>query len=561
MVVNQDWEQEKVHTHDIDGLRNSDYISAIKEWVKKNVDTICNLTQKNQIYGAIDKYFSPGDRATKGINSFLREHPHVYTDLIRVIHTFRTKDGKFPEDKIPDIKQIFLFRWRTADAWKYIPWYIDQILENKKFIQYGAKCNSILDIGSYDFSMSIDEKRRTSIIRKLIAAGMIENMEWCTIENIDDNFLYTKGRILHYLWTIFWIYLCDIEWVQTLDDLTQELSKLFWSGHGNDRKKAWKVVQAFHAWGDISNIEKQYAQSRKACEDMSNKLQAVGINLDKDMIKRTTNHQGAEIWNAQWNYKGTIMHVSWRAKTPKSILKKLWETAEYVRWSAVRDEIGLSFTYPDETSSEIKTEIGILWSLLLAKQWYIFKNKWEFNKDEFSDIMSKTKKTPLSIDNKPWADPKMCNASQSGFTRIWSESFGFEIQYSRKSAMEWKKQDDPIYKLKWSIDALIRWKHQASPKEIFDNLTREIKEDDFRMFWVSSYNELMKKLIKGFNNGKGIIFPYIWLSQNKTPIVLFTTKAYKKAFEKKWNMRVLTKEDLENYQKMLDLVDGFQQTH
>lgn len=90
-------------------------------------------------------------------------------------------------------------------------------------------------------------------------------------------------------------------------------------------------MQAFHAWGDISNIEKQYAQSRKACEDMSNKLQAVGINLDKDMIKRTTNHQGAEIWNAQWNYKGTIMHVSWRAKTPKSILKKLWETAEYVR--------------------------------------------------------------------------------------------------------------------------------------------------------------------------------------------------------------------------------------
>ena len=102
--------QSNIHTSDVNALRNPEYTSAIQERVRKDIDSICTLTQKDQIYGAIDKYFSPSDRVTKGINSFLREHPHVYSDLIRIIHTFRNERGEFPEENIEDIKQVFLFR-------------------------------------------------------------------------------------------------------------------------------------------------------------------------------------------------------------------------------------------------------------------------------------------------------------------------------------------------------------------------------------------------------------------------------------------------------------------
>lgn len=392
---------------------------------------------------------------------------------------------------------------------------------------------------------------------------MIENMECCNIGNINDNFLYTKERIFYYLWDIFWIYIGNIQWVRTLDDLSKELCKLFWNNKWNDRAKAWKIIQAFHAWGDIKNIEEQYAKTRKACQKIPNKLKDMGIDLDENTIQKHENQQWAEIWNAQWNYKGVLVHISWRAKTPKSVLKKLWETEAYVRWSAIRDELGLSFTYPDSIDLEIKKEIIILGSTLLAKQWYIFKNKWELNEDEFNQLTKDLKKKPLFTGTKPWCDPKMCNASQSGFTRIWNESFGFEVQYSRKSAMEWKKDDDLIYKLKWSIDALMRWVFYASPKEIFNNLTREVKEKDLEFLWVSSHNELMKKCIEGFYDSTNeIIFPYIGEPDTvEMPVLLFTTKTHNELFSKKWNMRLITREDPENYQKMLDLIDWLKQTH
>jgi protein-arginine kinase activator protein McsA len=47
------------------------------------------------------------------------------------------------------------------------------------------------------------------------------------------------------------------------------------------------------------------------------------------------------IHSAKFKFSGHIITITWRAKTPKSMLKKLWEKEEYVRSSVVRDELGI----------------------------------------------------------------------------------------------------------------------------------------------------------------------------------------------------------------------------
>ena len=51
---------------------------------------------------------------------------------------------------------------------------------------------------------------------------------------------------------------------------------------------------------------------------------------------------------------------------------------------------------------------------------------------------------------------------------------GCELQYSTVTAMEYKKKEDPVYKLKGVMDALMRGADQASPKETFDAIIRAI---------------------------------------------------------------------------------------
>ena len=49
----------------VNGFRNQEYITTVQEGVKRDINSICSLTQKDQVYAAIDKYFSPSDRVTK----------------------------------------------------------------------------------------------------------------------------------------------------------------------------------------------------------------------------------------------------------------------------------------------------------------------------------------------------------------------------------------------------------------------------------------------------------------------------------------------------------------
>jgi hypothetical protein len=52
-------------------------------------------------------------------NIFLNAHPHVFSDLIRVIHKYRINNDErgwhVPDENLDSIQQIFLFRDRTEN--------------------------------------------------------------------------------------------------------------------------------------------------------------------------------------------------------------------------------------------------------------------------------------------------------------------------------------------------------------------------------------------------------------------------------------------------------------
>ncbi len=547
--------------------------------IPKTIESIINLTPQEEIEEQIRLHF-PNRWATKKLHSFLMKHRYVFTDLIRVMHRYRKNDSikwwHIDDNNIPKIQQIFLFRGREEDLWEEIASFIELITTNSDFIEFTSKQDSIFDIGSYDFSLwmrnhdnQFDIKKAKKNIRKLIITGMIGNIQWCTEANLEHHFWLMKDKIFKYINEIYWVYLSDIEWVTTLEQLTCELAKLFETGKGNNRKRAWRMVQAFH-WWDIVDIEYRYSKTKERLSDVAEKLNKNGININMNELSHSTNVQWVEIWSAPWEFKGKIIIVSWRAKTPKSMIKKLSWTEEYVRTTSIRDELWISFTYDDNTPSEDIVEIMKLWSNMLADHGYILKNKWEINDDKiFQELMENSPKKPLFSNQEPWWNPNMQNASQSGFMSIWrgrkKEAIGCEIQYSKKWWMDWKKKEDIIYKLKEAIKAWMRWAEQASPKEIFDEFTREIHRNELinicnpdtgKSLWISSYNELMKYFIE-----KNFIIPHFWVYNEKT-ILLFTTGTYMLTFERKWNMRPLIKSiNKEEYDKMIAVIDWLTETH
>lgn len=67
--------------------------------------------------------------------------------------------------------------------------------------------------------------------------------------------------------------------------------------------------------------------------------------------------------------------LSWRVKTIPSILLKMWETEEYTNADAMRDLIGLSVVYPDDTTEQEKIEIMFTFGKLMPNSGYILKDK------------------------------------------------------------------------------------------------------------------------------------------------------------------------------------------
>ncbi len=568
------WKNPNISTKDIDTLR----INRSREQIMTTSHAIANiidLTPSEEIKKQIDTFF-PKRWDTKYINIFFKKHPHVFSDLIRVIHKKRINNSEqwwhIPQENMTDIQQIFLFRERQSDIWDSIPAFIQVVCDNQQFIEFSAKQISILDINSYEFAQ-IPENKREKNIHNLIVYGLVSNISGCSDLNTDKYFWRTKERIFHYLNEVFGIFLWDIEYIQDIHQLAKKLAWLFKNGKGNDRKRAWKIIQAFHAWGDVINIEKEFADTMEQLDEIPKKLLPHWFIL-QDNISTSRNSQWTIIFSGRYKFQNQIINISWRGKSPKSMLKKLWETEEYVRSSTVRDQIGIAFVYPDKTSQDTINKLMQVGASLMAHHGYIFKNKWEITDDiTFWNVIRDSKKKPLFTSHRAWGDPNMKNASQSGFMNLWNgikkRAIGCEIQYSKKSAKEWKEREDPIYKFRGAIDALMRGAYQSTPKEIFDIITREISEWDiatlsdpnsWKSLWLKSYNDLMLYLIEV----KKILLPYFWKVQWKY-ILLFTSSTYKKDFENRWKMEYLTSNKNNNHIKrfweMERVIAGLKQSH
>jgi hypothetical protein len=545
-----------VDTNTVDTLRNKEYVGGMLVTIRNTVDAICSMESSEAIQKQIHTYFPAHKNIWKIVNSFLSNHPHVFSDLIRVIHKRRINNDSrwwhIPDEYIDEIQQIFLFRDRTENIWKNIKSIIDYILKNQDFIAFCVWQQSILDIGSHDFSL-IKENKRHSAIKRLVTTGLITNIAWCTSDNINTlYFLPTKTRILHFLYEIYGTKVTDLEWCQNIDDLSKELNKLFEIGKWNDRKRAWKVIQAFHAWWDILDIESRYAKTKNSLEKIPKRLKEINISIDPESIKMEV-EKWVEVYKGTWNYKWYPVIVSWRAKTPKSILKKLWATEEYIRSSAVRDELGLSFVYDSTIPVDIKKEIMLLSNMLMPENGYILKNKWELNNPTlYTSLLNEAKKKPLFESSKAWLDPKIQNASQSGFTKIWWQTMGCEMQYSSTEAMKYKKTEDPVYKLKDTMDSIMRWANQASPKEIFDAITREIPtlEDIEKLKEAiifigdanylqdnkcDSYSDILLYLLNKWDHVHAFTAPLD--TEMAGDIAFFTTKTHIGTFKNKWSSK------------------------
>ena len=233
---------------------------------------------------------------------------------------------------------------------------------------------------------------------------------------------------------------------------------------------------------------------------------------------------------------------------------KTWEDADYWYTQSIRDKLWISLTFPDDTpESEVK-EIMSIWSSLLSENWYILKNKWLITEETYNQLFYETGKHPLFWSTMPWWDPNMINASQSGFTGIEHGnskiSIWCEIQYSKESAMQWKKRENAIYKFKALFHGLLRWEFTDTPKSIYNAIRQRITtiainnlEDPItgKNLWLTDHKDLMLYLIEE----KWVLRAY-WELYKDEVVVMLTTESHESEAKKRWKMKPLKQLDNAN---------------
>jgi len=531
----------EVHTKEVDGYRKQVDVDLISQKMRWTVNEIARIDVISWLEKTINLYFS--SKKYNKLKTFFWRHPHVYKDLIRKIHKHKEyKDGKWQinPEKLNDIATLFLVRWRQSDLGKEVYNFLWLIVENSQFIEFCSAQPSILDYSAYEFSR-IPTNKRKSDIERLIRGWLIQNIEWCHEESVDRYYLEAFELILSFLEEEFWTYTKDLYFCRNIKQLSSELNSLLESGWRN-RKKAWKIIQAFHAWWNVIAIKNLYNEALAAVWKFPDKIKKNWIDL-KNITSEIKDW--VQIFYASTLMGGISVELSWRVKTPKSILLKMWETEEYTNADAMRDLIGLSVVYPDETTGEEKQKIILKFWDLMSNYWYILKNKWELSGESWGlekteEELKRQWKSPLytSSDIGDSTDPNLRNTSMSWFSRIGNFDTGFEIQYSTKSAMEWKKKADPKYKPRSAILALIRWPKETTPQEIFNLLNTRLTPDDLSSLWYDSINQFILKLIES-----GFLIPY--MSHNQR-VVLLTTKKYEERFLRLWSDDKLKKQDVIN---------------
>lgn len=118
-------------------------------------------------------------------------------------------------------------------------------------------------MGSHMFDHTCDENHAKSIIKSMIVRGMIDNIDDCTFKNIDTHLASILPKITEYIPIVFGqaptLYQ-EFRDKRTLDELIATIATIItnkqYTEHWNRRVDIMRLIKAFHAWGDIDNIEK-----------------------------------------------------------------------------------------------------------------------------------------------------------------------------------------------------------------------------------------------------------------------------------------------------------------
>ncbi len=549
------YKAEGIHTREMLGLRKwlnkPGTIQTIIRSTTEQINQITSLTSWQETRDCIEKYFpsNSSDESTQQLSALLKKFPHIFHDLIRVVSKYRAfneRNWHVSEEHESDVGEVFLFEKRPQDIWTKIPGFIKIICKNSNFVEFTHKQHSLLDVGYFWFS-KIHAKDRKTLIRNLIETSLVENIPPQSRRN-PKHFWLIREKICRYISTIYGINTRDFEGINDIEALVDRINKWLGNPSAKTQKLSWKVLQGFYSWWAIEEIEELDVKYRKPefQEAIQGKIQTVFWNISNITSEEV---DGTTVNHGSITYKGNTIDISWRIKSIESILMKNWEDEDYGYISSLRDKLGLSLTFPDDMSDDDISELMRTGSTLLADRGYILKNKWLLPDDVLTQINYESWKTPLFTSTKPWGDPKMQNASQSGFSgiEIWHSkvAIGTEIQYSKKSAMEWKKRENAIFKFRALFDSLLRGEYVDTPLSIYTSIKQRIAEpsiqnlvdpDTKENLGLKTHGDLMKYLIY-----KKLLLPYYGRATGQNAILL-STKTHKNKAEEEWDIRPLWNE-------------------
>lgn len=532
-------------TSKIDLLRTSISETIINrtQWRYKE---ICSIDSKEALRVILQSLF-PGN-PHRVLRDFFIKHPICWTDLLRKLHKYRKNeretDWHIDEENIWDVYSSFLIRWRQSDIGEKLRNILpDAITKNQALLDYSSKQPSLLDEGWYSFSQ-IPKIQRRSDIKKMISIGMIKNIAWCTYNDIDLQFKDIYTKMLRYLDEIFWIDI-PLSFCKNLDQLVKEIEKMFNSWSGEQRENAFRIIQTFHAWSSIAEIETIHNEAQSCIKEIPNILKHIGYKVENIQQNKKDD---AIIYSWSIKYNNKSYFIEWRLKTIRSILQKMWETEEYTNIDAIRDIIGMAFIWPDNTDNTDKVDIISRFASLMSDFWYLLKDKgWLWSQiQNVEDKMKWKNKHPVHTTRKRWdsTDEKFKNTSLSGYIYLNGMNIWSEIQFYNNSFAEWKKIDDKRYKPRSTMSALMRWPKFATPRQCFMLLNKRVDAESLKELEYTDINAMLIWMIR-----ENFLKPFV--SEN-WEILLFTCNWNEKGFNKKFPSMQLCERENKYHQKMIN---------
>lgn len=425
------------------------------------------------------------------IRNFFTQHPTRWTELCGILKSGIAYGGRTGQDISfdqgvyeNDVYALFLIRDRESDMGNRIKDSIDtEIFHNIPLLRYAEKRNSILDVPAHHLSVYSEGN-----MKSLISQGLIESIEGCKYENVDTYIKTVLPKMTQYLPEVFGqekTTYFDFSDKRNLQELTKTILSNIknenYTKYGARRRDIMRIIKSFHAWGNIDAIEEAHEIAKEYAhpDNITALLRRVGIKL-------TDYHNipgNIVMYKGKIQINGKEFEFYWRAKSMKSILQKLWQTAEYGNYEALRDFLGMSVVVSDDTDDETIANITRTFSKIMPNYGYIVKNRNMIPAERLNIELRKNRvKRPISPAGRSGhtTSAHLQNIALSGFSKIKDQEHacGTEVQIIRQSGFDWKKKEDPYYKVKGIIELMTRGEFFITHNQLKISLDKRISRDD-----------------------------------------------------------------------------------